>query len=243
MMKNYYNIVFEPEVYGIITYRAYTRELAYELYHRLKETVGTRPGKLYVKEFIWQPQTQTYKEQYLCSYRTGKDMNVSLIIENMIKDLKHITNDIYNVKALQQRIDELSKLETNMFHGIELLDTIKAPKHIKDIIVDNIQMSQSVRRGQKHLLEDAKGLNPRLKELENLLKSIKSKLDNNKDWRKEDKPNAKGNNEARNRYLSSLGINIEAYDENDTDNMIDPSIITGLIKDIIDDNKKGDRKC
>ena len=96
MMKNYYNIVFEPEVYGIITYRAQTRAMAYELYHRLKETIGTRPGKLYVKEFIWQPQTQTYKEQYLCSYRTGKDMNVSLIIENMTRELKHIVNDIYN---------------------------------------------------------------------------------------------------------------------------------------------------
>ena len=234
MMKNYYNVIFEPEVYGIITYRANSRALAYELYHRLKDTVGDRPGKLYVKEFIWQPQTQTYKEQYLCSYRTGKDMNVSLIIDNMTRELKHIVNDIYNVKTLQQRIDELSKLETNMFHGIELLDTIKAPKHIEDIIVDNIQMSQSVRRGQKHLLEDAKGLNPRLKELENLLKSIKNKLDNNKDWRKEDKPNAKGNNEARNRYLSSLGINIEAYDENDTDNMIDPNMIIKLIKEIVD---------
>ena len=234
MMKNYYNVIFEPEVYGIITYRANSRTLAYELYHRLKDTVGDRPGKLYVKEFIWQPQTQTYKEQYLCSYRTGKDMNVSLIIENMTRELKHIMNDIYNVKTLQQRIDELSKLETNMFHGIELLDTIKAPKHIEDLIVDNIQMSQAVRRGQKHLLEDAKGLNPRLKELENLLKSIKNKLDNNKDWRKEDKPNAKGNNEARNRYLSSLGINIEAYDENDTDNMIDPNMIIKLIKEIVD---------
>ena len=234
MMKNYYNVIFEPEVYGIITYRANSRALAYELYHRLKDTVGDRPGKLYVKEFIWQPQTQTYKEQYLCSYRTGKDMNVSLIIDNMTKELKHIVNDIYNVKTLQQRIDELSKLETNMFHGIELLDTIKAPKHIEDLIVDNIQMSQAVRRGQKHLLEDAKGLNPRLKELENLLKSIKNKLDNNKDWRKEDKPNAKGNNEARNRYLSSLGINIEAYDENDTDNMIDPNMIIKLIKEIVD---------
>ena len=156
MMKNYYNIVFEPEVYGIITYRAQTRTMAYELYHRLKATIGTRPGRLYVKEFIWQPQTQTYKEQYLCSYKTGKDMNVSLIIENMTRELKHIVNDIYNTKALQQRIDELTKLETNMFHGIELLDTIKAPKHIEDIIVDNIQMSQSVRRGQKHLLEDAR---------------------------------------------------------------------------------------
>ena len=234
MMKNYYNVIFEPEVYGIITYRANSRALAYELYHRLKDTVGDRPGKLYVKEFIWQPQTQTYKEQYLCSYRTGKDMNVSLIIDNMTRELKHIVNDIYNVKTLQQRIDELSKLETNMFHGIELLDTFKAPKHTKDLIIDNIQMSQAVRRGQKHLLEDAKGLNPRLKELENLLKSIKNKLDNNKDWRKEDKPNAKGNNEARNRYLSSLGINIEAYDENDTDNMIDPNMIIKLIKEIVD---------
>ena len=73
------------------------------------------------------------------------------------------------------------------------------------------------------------------KEVRNyLLKAIKNKLDNNKDWRKEDKPNAKGNNEARNRYLSSLGINIEAYDENDTDNMIDPNMIIKLIKEIVD---------
>ena len=243
MMKNYYNIVFEPEVYGIITYRAQTRTMAYELYHRLKDTIGNRPGRLYVKEFIWQPQTQTYKEQYLCSYRTGKDMNVSLIIENMIRELKHITNDIYDTKALQKHVDELNQLETNMLHGIELLDSIKAPRHCKDLIVDNIQISQAVRRGQKHLLEDARGIGAKLKEIENILKSARDKLNNNKDWRKENKPNAKGNNEARNRYLTSLGINIEAYDENDMDNMIDPSIITGLIKDIIDNNKKGDRKC
>ena len=234
MMKNYYNIVFEPEVYGIITYRAQTRGMAYELYHRLKDTVGNRPGRLYVKEFIWKPETQSYKEQYLCSYQTGKNKNGRLMIEHMLDEIRYLTDEIYNQKVLQKRVDELSQLETNMLHGIELLDSIKAPKHCKDLIVDNIQMSQAVRRGQKHLLEDTKSMGPKLKEIENILKSARDKLNNNKDWRKEEKAKAKGNNEARKRYLTSLGINIEAYDENDTDNMIDPNMIIKLIKDIVD---------
>jgi hypothetical protein len=124
-----------------------------------------------------------------------------------------------------------------MFHGIELLDTIKAPKHIEDIIVDNIQIVSAARRGNKHLLADCKSVGPKLRELYNILRSINDKLDSNKVYRQSDKNTGKkavNDKEARNRYLSSLGINIEAYEADDVDNMINEASIIDLIKRITD---------
>jgi hypothetical protein len=234
-MKNYYIVRFEPEEYGVISYKVYTRKVAYEYYHKLKETTGQRPGKLYVMEYIWQPETQTYKEQYLCLIRTGKENNGKLIIEHMLKELKHLQNDIYNQSLLEKRIDQLSDLELNIIHGCELLDSTKVPDRINDIIVDNIQIVSAARRGNKHLLADCKSVGPKLRELYNILRSINDKLDSNKVYRQSDKNTGKkavNDKEARNKYFTALGINIEAYESDDLENMINKDAIVSLLKKI-----------
>ena len=236
-MKNYYIVRFEPEEYGVISYKVYTRKVAYEYYHKLKETIGQRPGKLYVMEYIWQPATQVYKEQYLCSYKTGKENNGRLIIEHMLEELKHLQSDLYNQSLIEKRIDHISDLELNIVHGCELLDSTKVPDRINDIIVDNIQIVSAARRGNKHQLADCKSVGPKLRDLYNILRSINDKLNSNKVYRQEDKGTGKkatNDKEARNRYLSSLGINIEAYEADDVDNMINEASIIDLIKRITD---------
>ena len=68
-----------------------------------------------------------------------------------------------------------------------------------------------------------------------LLKSISDKLDNNKAYRAESKGNGKkatNDKEARNKYFTSLGINIEAYESDDLENMINKDAIVSLLKKI-----------
>ena len=234
-MKNYYLVVFEPVEYGVIKYKTYSRKEAYDLYHRLKDTMANRPGRVYAKEYIHMSDGQ-YKEQYLCSVRTGKENDGRYIIEQMMNELKHLQN-IYNQTTLEKRIDQLSELELNIIHGCELLDSTKVPENVEHIIVDNIQITSAARRGNKHMLADAKSINPKLRELYNILRSVGDKLDSNKAYRQESKGTGKkatNDKEARNRYLSSLGINIEAYESDDYDNMIDKDAIIYLIKKIND---------
>lgn len=234
-MKNYYLVVFEPVEYGVIKYKTYSRKEAYSLYHRLKDTMANRPGRVYAMEYIHLRDDQ-YKEQYLCSVRTGKENDGKYIIEHMMEELKHLQY-IYDQSALETRIDKLSDLELNIIHGVELLDGTKVPSDIEHIIVDNMQITSAARRGNKHMLADAKSINPKLRELYNILRSIGDKLDNNREYRKENKGKGKkatNDKEARNRYLSTLGINIEAYEADDLDNMIDKDAIISLIKKIND---------
>lgn len=232
-MKNYYIVAFEPAEYGVIKYKTYSRKEAYTLYHKLKKTMEDRPGRVYAMEYL-HIQDNEYKSQYLCSIRTGKHKDGKYLVDQMMNNLKDL-QAVYNQQTLERRIDALSELELNIIHGIELLDTSKLTAQMEQNIVDNIQITSAARRGNKHLLADAKSINPKLRELYSILKSVSDKLDNNKSYRAESKGNGKkatNDKEARNKYFTALGINIEAYESDDLENMINKDAIVSLLKKI-----------
>lgn len=232
MSKVQYKISFVPEShYGCIVKKTYNRKEAYAIYRELKAEVGEiRPGELCIFEVL-----EDGTERYLCRYKTGKNRNGKLIAQDIKKQVKKL-NKIYNQDYLNAKMSEYSKIQSNLIHGIELMDMSKVDsftfaKHV----IERQEMVAHLRRQYKSDLYDAKAIENDLKELQKLVNKINATFTDLKQYRLVTDTNKP--NQAQIDYLESLGIDVGAYCHNATPDEILP--IGSLIKSIekeVDEN-------
>lgn len=232
MSKVQYKISFVPEShYGCIVKKTYNRKEAYAIYRELKAEVGEiRPGELCIFEVL-----EDGTERYLCRYKTGKNRNGKLIAQDIKKQVKKL-NKIYNQDYLNAKMSEYSKIQSNLIHGIELMDMSKVDsftfaKHV----IERQEMVAHLRRQYKSDLYDARVLENDLKELSKLISKIASNMTNLKQHRLvTDVNNPSG---IQIDYLESLGIDVGAYCHNANPEEILP--LSDLVKPI---NKEADEE-
>ena len=203
MSKVQYKISFVPESnYGCIVKEAYA------MYREIKEQIGElRPGELCIFE-VFEDGT----ERYLCRYQTGKNRNGKLITKNIKKQVKQLSK-IYNQEYLNAKMGEFSKEQSDLLHGIELMDMSQVDPYVfSKHVIERQKLVSHIRRQYKNDLYDAKAIEQDIKELQKILNKISSKLTDLKQYRlvaDTDKPN-----QAQINYLESLGIDVGAYCHN-----------------------------
>ena len=201
-----YKISFVPESnYGCIVKKTHNRKEAYAIYRELKEQIGEiRPGQLCIFEIL-----EDGTERYLCRYKTGKNRNGKLLVQDLKKQIKHMLK-IYNVDYLNDKVSEYSKMQSNLLHGIELMDMSKVDPYIfSKHIVENQETISHLRRQYKSDLYDARTLENDLKELQKLINKISSNITNLKQYKLVTDINKP--NQAQISYLEALGIDVGAY--------------------------------
>ena len=227
-----YKISFIPESnYGCIIKKTTSRKEAYAIYRELKAQLGEiRPGYLSVFEIL-----DDGTERYLCRYKTGKNRNGKLIIQDIKKDIKHLCK-VYNQEYLNHKMSEYSKEQSNLLHGIELMDMSKVDPYVfSKHVIERQEVVAHMRRQYKSDLYDAKAIENDLKELQKLVNKINATFTDLKQYRLVTDTNKP--NQAQIDYLESLGIDVGAYCHNATPDEILP--IGSLIKSIekeVDEN-------
>ena len=212
-----YKISFIPESnYGCITKRTVNRKEAYAIYRELKEQVGElRPGQLCIFEIL-----DDGTERYLCRYQTGKNRNGKLIAQNIKKQVKQL-NKIYNQDYLNSKMSEFSKEQSNLLHGIELMDMSKVDPYVfSKHVIERQELIAHIRRQYKNDLYDARAIEKDLIELQKLVNKITTTLVDLKKYRLVTdlaKPS-----QCQIDYLESLGIDVGAYCHNATPDEILP---------------------
>lgn len=230
MSKVQYKISFMPESnFGCIIKKTSNRKEAYAMYREIKEQIGElRPGELCIFEVF-----ENGTERYLCRYQTGKNRNGKLITNNIKKQVKQLSK-IYNQEYLNAKMGEFSKEQSNLLHGIELMDMSKVDPYVfSKHVIERQKLVSHIRRQYKNDLYDAKAIEQDIKELQKILNKISSKLTDLKQYRlvtDTDKPN-----QAQINYLESLGIDVGAYCHNATPDEILP--LGELIKDLIKEDE------
>lgn len=227
-----YKISFVPESkFGCITKTTTSRKEAYAIYRKLKAEVGEiRVGWLSVTEFL-----DDGTERYLCRYETGKSRNGKLIVQNIKKEVKQLSK-VYNQDYLNAKMSEYSKEQSNILHGIELVDMSKIdPTVFCQHIIEKQEVISHLRRQYKNDLYDARMIEANLKELSRILNNLSSTLTGVKQYRivaDVNKPN-----QASIDYLESLGIDVGAYCHNANPEEVLP--LDEIIKPIeVKNNKK-----
>lgn len=221
-----YKISFVPESnYGCIIKKTHNRKEAYAIYRELKAQVGEiRPGQLAIFEIL-----DDGTERYLCRYKTGKERNGKLIVQDIKKTVKKLAK-VYNVDYLNDKVSEYSKLQSNLLHGIELMDMSKVDPYIfAKHVVEKQEQVAHLRRQYKSDLYDARTLEQDLKDLQKLVNKISSNITNLKQYRLVTDVNKP--NQAQIDYLESLGIDVGAYCHNANPEEVLP--LGDLIKPII----------
>ena len=225
-----YKISFVPESnYGCITKRTTSRKEAYTIYRELKTQIGEiRPGYLSVFEIL-----DDGTERYLCRYQTGKNRNGKLLSKELQKQVKHLCK-IYNQEYLNSKMSEYSKEQSNLLHGIELMDMSKVdPYDFCKHVVEKQELTAHLRRQYKNDLYEAKCIEHELEDLTKVVKKLITSLTNIKQYRivaDTNKPN-----DIQISYLESLGIDVGAYCHNANPEQILP--LKDLInKDLGEDN-------
>ena len=225
-----YKISFVPESnYGCITKRTTSRKEAYTIYRELKAQIGEiRPGYLSVFEIL-----DDGTERYLCRYQTGKNRNGKLLSKELQKQVKHLCK-IYNQEYLNSKMSEYSKEQSNLLHGIELMDMSKVdPYDFCKHVVEKQELTAHLRRQYKNDLYEAKCIEHELEDLTKVVKKLITSLTNIKQYRivaDTNKPN-----DIQISYLESLGIDVGAYCHNANPEQILP--LKDLInKDLGEDN-------
>jgi hypothetical protein len=204
-----YKISFIPEShFGCIIKKTHNRKEAYAIYRELKEQIGElRPGELCIFEVL-----ENGTERYLCRYQTGRNRNGKLITKDIKKQVKHLSK-IYNQEYLNAKMGEFSKEQSNLLHGIELMDMSKVDPYVfSKHVIEKQEMIAHIRRQYKNDLYDARTIEQDIKELQKILNKIASKLTESKQYRlvtDTDKPN-----QVQIDYLESLGIDVGAYCHN-----------------------------
>ena len=227
-----YKISFVPESnYGCIVKKTNNRKEAYAIYREMKEQIGEiRPGELCIFEVL-----DNGKERYLCRFKTGKNRNGKLIAQDIKKQVKKL-NKIYNQDYLNAKMSEYSKLQSNLLHGIELMDMSKVDPYIfAKHVIEKQEVVSHLRRQYKSDLYDARTLENDLKELQKLINKISSSITNLRQY----KAVADSNNpsQVQIEYLEALGIDVGAYCHNANPEEVLP--IENLIKSIskeVDEN-------
>ena len=225
-----YKISFVPESnYGCITKRTTSRKEAYTIYRELKTQIGEiRPGYLSVFEIL-----DDGTERYLCRYQTGKNRNGKLLSKELQKQVKHLCK-IYNQEYLNSKMSEYSKEQSNLLHGIELMDMSKVdPYDFCKHVVEKQELTAHLRRQYKNDLYEAKCIEHELADLTKVVKKLITSLTNINQYRivaDTNKPN-----DIQISYLESLGIDVGAYCHNANPEQILP--LKDLInKDLGEDN-------
>ncbi len=220
-----YKISFVPESnYGCITKKTTNRKEAYAIYREMKQQIGeVRPGQLCIFEIL-----DDGTERYLCRYRTGKDRNGKMIVQDIKKQVKKL-NKVYNPEYLNNKMSEYSKVQSNLIHGIELMDMSKVDPYVfAKHVIEKQEMIAHLRRQYKSDLYDAKALENDLKDLMKLINKISANITNLKQYRlvtDTNKPNP-----AQISYLEALGVDVGAYCHNANPEEVLP--LGQLIKDI-----------
>jgi hypothetical protein len=201
-----YKISFVPESnFGCITKKTTNRKEAYAIYREIKAQVGEiRPGQLCIYEIL-----DDGTERYLCRYKTGQSRNGKTIIQGIKKEVKHL-HKLYNQEYLNNKMSEYSKLQSNMLHGIEIMDMSRVDPYVfyKHIVEKQEQIAH-LRRQYKSDLYDAKALEDDLKDLLKLVNKISTTLTNQKQFRLVANINKPTTIQAG--YLESLDIDVNAY--------------------------------
>lgn len=222
-----YKISFVPESnYGCITKKTTNRKEAYVIYREMKQQIGeVRPGQLCIFEIL-----DDGTERYLCRYRTGQDRNGKVIVQDIKKQVKKL-HKIYNPEYLNNKMSEYSKIQSNLIHGIELMDMTKVDSYVfAKHVIEKQEMVAHLRRQYKSDLYDAKALENDLKDLMKLINKISANITNLKQYRlvtDTNKPNL-----AQISYLEALGVDVGAYCHNANPEEVLP--LGQLIKDIKD---------
>lgn len=222
-----YKISFVPESnYGCITKKTTNRKEAYAIYREMKQQIGEiRPGQLCIFEIL-----DDGTERYLCRYRTGQDRNGKVIVQDIKKQVKKL-HKIYNPEYLNNKMSEYSKIQSNLIHGIELMDMTKVDPYVfAKHVIEKQEMVAHLRRQYKSDLYDAKALENDLKDLMKLINKISANITNLKQYRlvtDTNKPNL-----AQISYLEALGVDVGAYCHNANPEEVLP--LGQLIKDIKD---------
>lgn len=228
-----YKISFVPESnYGCIVKKTNNRKEAYTIYRELKAQIGDiRPGQLAIFEVL-----SDGSERYLCRYKTGKERNGKLITQDIKKQVKKL-HKIYNQEYLNNKMSEYSKLQSNLLHGIELMDMSKVDPYIfAKHIVEKQEMTAHLRRQYKSDLYDARVLENDLKELLKLVNKISSNITNLKQYRLVTDTNKPSQIQID--YLESLGIDVGAYCHNANPEEVLPlgDLIKPIEKDVDENN-------
>ncbi len=228
-----YKISFVPESnYGCIVKKTHNRKEAYAIYREMKAQVGDiRPGQLCIFEVL-----ADGTERYLCRYRTGKERNGKLIAQDLKKQVKHILK-VYNVDYLNAKVSEYSKMQSNLLHGIELMDMSKVdPYVLSKHIVEKQETISHLRRQYKSDLYDARTLEQDLKELQKLVNKISANITNLKQYRLVTDVNKPS--QVQIDYLESLGIDVGAYYHNANPEEILPlgDLVKPITKESNEDN-------
>lgn len=220
-----YKISFVPESnYGCITKKTTNRKEAYSIYREIKQQIGeVRPGQLCIFEIL-----DDGTERYLCRYRTGQNRNGKVIIQDIKTQVKKL-HKIYNPEYLNNKMSEYSKIQSNLIHGIELMDMTKVDPYVfAKHVIEKQEMVAHLRRQYKSDLYDAKALENDLKDLMKLINKISANITNLKQYRlvtDTNKPNL-----AQISYLEALGVDVGAYCHNANPEEVLP--LGQLIKDI-----------
>ena len=228
-----YKISFVPESnYGCIVKKTTNRKEAYAIYRELKAELGDiRPGQLCIYEIL-----DDGTERYLCRYATGKSRNGRLLVQDLKKQVKHITK-IYNAEYLNNKVSEYSKVQSNLLHGIELMDMSKVDPYVfaKHVVEKQEQISH-IRRQYKNDLYDAKALEQELKELAKVVNKISTIMNDARKHRLV--TNINKPNRSQIEYLESLGIDVGAYCHNASPEQILP--LSDLVKPIDKEESQND---
>ena len=220
-----YKISFVPESnYGCIVKRTVNRKEAYAIYREMKAELGEiRPGYLSVFEIL-----DDGTERYLCRYQTGKSRNGKLITQNIKKQVKQL-NKVYNQEYLNNKMSEYSKEQSNLLHGIELVDMSKVDPYVfSKHVIEKQETVAHMRRQYKSDLYDARAIENDLRELQRIVNRINTTLNNQKQYRLVTDVNKP--NQAQIDYLEALGIDVGAYCHNATPEEVLP--LNALVKSI-----------
>jgi hypothetical protein len=228
-----YKISFVPESnYGCIIKKTINRKEAYSIYRKLKAEIGEiRIGWLSITELL-----DDGTERYLCRYETGKNRNGKLIVQNIKEEVKKLSK-VYNQEYLNNKMSEYSKEQSNILHGIEIIDMSKIDPYVFfQHVVEKQEVVSHLRRQYKNDLYDARMIDANLKELTKILNNLSSTLAGIKQYRivaDVNKPN-----QASIDYLESLGIDVGAYCHNASPEEVLP--LEEIVKPI--DLKAGKKK-
>ena len=228
-----YKISFVPESnYGCIVKKTHNRKEAYAIYREMKAQIGEiRPGQLCIFEIL-----EDGTERYLCRYRTGKSRNGKLIMQDVKKQVKQLAK-VYNPDYLNDKVSEFSKIQSNLLHGIELMDMSKVdPYVLSKHIVEKQETISHLRRQYKSDLYDARTLEQDLKELQKLVNKISANITNLKQYRLVTDVNKPS--QVQIDYLESLGIDVGAYYHNANPEEILPlgDLVKPITKESNEDN-------
>ena len=211
-----YQVVFTPNTnYGNFSCKVYTRNEAYAKYRELKALfIDTIPGKLCVYECLQQIDG-SYKKNYLCSIRTGKDVDTLAILDNMNKEVRKL-NHVYNKSQLEKNFDEVSESQFDLIHCIEILNFHLQEDETKlcKKIIDTQQIACLLRRFHKNTIKDYNDISDDLVKLKTALKRIEGKLKDNQSYRKKSTIIAQGTKKSgaqlkMETYLASIGLRLE----------------------------------